>query len=97
MQVENILALLGIAAEAAFLAFMVRRRTYRLLPFFFSYIVWGVAGDSAVMLLRAVSPGRNVDVWVVETFIDSLFQYAVLLNWHGPYFGPFEARSQRDF
>lgn len=80
MPIENVLALLGIAAEAAFLAFMVRRRTYKSLPVFFSYIVWGVTGDSAVMLLRAVTPGRNVDVWVVETFIDSLFQYAVLIE-----------------
>lgn len=80
MPIENALALLGIAAEAAFLVFMVRRRTYRLLPVFFSYIVWGVAGDSSVMLLRAIAPARNVDVWVVETFIDSLFQYAVLIE-----------------
>jgi len=80
VSVESLLALLGIAAEAAFLAFMVRRRTYRLLPVFFSYIAWGAAGDSAVMLLRATVPNSKVDVWVVEAFIDSLFQYAVLIE-----------------
>jgi len=80
VSIENVLALLGIAAQAAFLAMLIWRRTYKTLPVFFSYIAWGFAGDSTVMLLRAVSPSRNVDIWVVETFIDSLFQYAVLLE-----------------
>jgi hypothetical protein len=80
VSIENLLALFGIAAEAAFLAMLIWRRAYRTLPVFFSYIAWGFAGDSAVLLLRALAPGRNIDVWVVETYIDSLFQYAVLIE-----------------
>jgi hypothetical protein len=80
VSVENWLTLMGIAAEAAFLALLVWRRTYRTLPIFFSYIVWGLAGDSAVLLLRTLTHNQNSDVWVVETFIDCLFQYAVLIE-----------------
>jgi hypothetical protein len=77
---ENVLALAGVLAEALFLGILVRRRTYRSLPIFFSYIAWGLAGDSAVLILRTLLHNQNLDIWVAEAFIDSIFQYVVLIE-----------------
>jgi len=76
----NVLVLAGILAEALFLGILVRRRSYKSLPIFFSYIAWGLAGDSTVLILRTVLHNQNLDIWVAETFIDSVFQYAVLIE-----------------
>jgi hypothetical protein len=46
----NSLTLAGIAAESAFLAMMMWRRTYKTLPIFFCYIIWGLVSDSAKWL-----------------------------------------------
>jgi hypothetical protein len=76
----NILVLAGILAEALFLGILVWRRSYKSLPIFFCYIAWGLAGDSAVLILRTLLHNMNPDIWVVETFIDSALQYAVLIE-----------------
>lgn len=80
MSSENVLALTGILAEALFLGILMWRRSYKTLPVFFSYIAWGMAGDSAVLILRTLFHNQNPDIWVVATFIDSVFQYAVLIE-----------------
>lgn len=80
MSVENLLIMMGIVAEAAFIAVFVWRRTYRSLPVFFCYIVWGLAGDCTVLFLRSQMPSHSLFSYEVETYIDSLFQYLVLIE-----------------
>jgi hypothetical protein len=72
--------MIGIVAQAAFIAVLARRRAYRSLPVFFFYIVWGVAGDSAILIQRTLLHSQNLYPFVIETYIDSLFQYLVLIE-----------------
>ena len=58
----------------------VWRRTYRSLPVFFLYVVWGMVGDSIVLILRTLMHSQNLYPFVVETYFDSLFQYLVLIE-----------------
>ena len=80
MYLANLLIMIGIVAQAAFIVVLVWRRTYRSLPVFFFYIIWGVAGDSVVLILRTLMHSRNLYPFEIETSIDSLFQYLVLIE-----------------
>lgn len=80
MYLANSLAVVGIVAQAAFIVMLVWRHTYRTLPVFFFYIVWGLTGDSALLILRTLMHSRNLYPFEIETYIDSLFQYLVLIE-----------------
>jgi hypothetical protein len=72
--------MIGIVAQAAFIVVLVWRNTYKSLPVFFFYIVWGLAGDSAVLIQRTLMPSQSLYPFEIETYIDSLFQYLVLIE-----------------
>ncbi len=72
--------MIGIAAQAAFIVVLVWRRTYRSLPVFFSYIVWGLASDCVMLILRALLHRESLAEFAIETYTDSLFQYLVLIE-----------------
>ncbi len=97
MSWANSLTLAGIAAESAFLAMMMWRRTYKTLPIFFCYIIWGLVSDSAMLILRAVVHNQNPNIWIVEMFIDSLFQYAVLIELAWSILRPLQASLPKGF
>lgn len=80
MFLTNLLMMIGIVAQAALIVVLVWRRTYRSLPVFFSYIVWGLASDSAMLILRALMHNQSLAPFEIETYIDSLFQYLVLIE-----------------
>src|SRR5258708_38682545 len=46
----------------------------------FFYIVWGLACDSTVLILRTLMRSRNLYPFEIETYIDSLFQFLVLIE-----------------
>ena len=97
MSFENVLALAGILAEALFLGILVWKRSYKSLPIFFSYIAWGLSGDSAVLILRTLLRNQSPDIWVVEMFIDSVFQYAVLIELAWSILRPIKGSLPRGF
>jgi hypothetical protein len=72
--------MIGIVVQAAFIVVLVWRRTYRSLPVFFSYIVWGVASDIVVLTLRTLMHSQSLYPFEIEIYIDSLFQYLVLIE-----------------
>jgi hypothetical protein len=76
----NLLATIGILAQAAFIVVLVWRSTYKSLHVFFLYIVWGLAGDSTVLILRTVMHSQSLYPFEIETYIDSFFQYLVLIE-----------------
>lgn len=80
MHIANLLTIIGIVAQAAFIMVLAWRRVYRSLPVFFYYIIWGAAGDSVVLIFRTLMHSRNLCPFEVETYIDSLFQYLVLIE-----------------
>lgn len=80
MQFANLLALIGIFAQAALIAMLAWRRVYKSLPVFFFYIVWGAAGDTAILVLRTVAHSLSLYPFEIQSYIDSLFQYMVLIE-----------------
>jgi len=76
----NLLVMIGLVVQAVFIAVLVWRRTYRSFPVFFSYIVWGVIGDGAVLIMRTWIAPSAVYPFEVEAYVDSLFQYLVLIE-----------------
>jgi hypothetical protein len=72
--------MVGIVAQATFIVVLVWRHTYKSLPVFFFYIVWGLAGDSAVVILRTLMHSPSLYPFETETYIDSFFQYLVLIE-----------------
>ena len=83
MNFANLLVIIGIGAQIAVLVALLSRRVHRSLPIFFSYIVWGIAGDSVVLIFRTVAHSDSLYPFEIETYVDSLFQYLVLaeLTW----------------
>lgn len=80
MFIANLLVLLGIVAETAVIAVLSWRRMYRSLPIFFFYIVWGVAGDSTLLVLRTLMHSKSLYPFEIEIYVDSFFQYLVLIE-----------------
>lgn len=80
MYIANLLGVIGIVTQATVLAILVWRRIPRSFPVFFYYIVWGVAGDSVVLLLRTVMHSQSLLPFEIESYIDSCFQYLVLIE-----------------
>lgn len=80
MSPTDLLVTIGIAAQAAFIALLIWRRTYKALPIFFSYIVWGLVGDSGVLLYRTVSHSYGLVPYQIESYVDLTFQYLVLIE-----------------
>ena len=76
----DLLGVLGIVAEAALVSLLFWRRTSRSFPVFFAYMTWGLLSDSFVMALRLRGSPHNLRAWVIETIIDTLFQYGVLIE-----------------
>jgi len=89
--------MIGIVAQAALIVVLVRGRTYRSLPIFFLYIVWGVAGDCAVLILRTVMPSLNQLTFEIEMYFDSLFQYLVLIELAWSILRPIQRSLPRGF
>jgi len=77
---SNLLIMIGLIVEATFLAVLLWRRTYRLLPIFFAYVIWGLASDSVVLILRTLVHSRSPYPFEIQMYFDSLFQYLVLIE-----------------
>lgn len=80
LYIANLLAVIGILAQAIVLAILVWRRIPKSFPVFFYYIVWGVTGDCVILLLRTVMHSRSLTPFEIESYIDSSFQYLVLIE-----------------
>jgi hypothetical protein len=78
--VAEILSLLGIVAEVALVCVLLWRRTLKTLPVFTAYVIWGSISDVLVVALRYLGNPHGLHVWVVDTVVDSLFQYCVLIE-----------------
>jgi hypothetical protein len=93
----NLLAMIGIVAQATLIVVLVWRRTYRSLPVFFSYIVWGIAGDSTVLILRTLRHSQALYPIEIETYVDLLFQYLVLIELAWSILRPIQRMLPRGF
>jgi hypothetical protein len=78
--VDTALEIAGMVAEALFLAVLTRKHTYRLLPIFYAYLLWGLASDCAMLYLIHLHAHHYVQIYIAELSLDSAVQYAVLVE-----------------
>lgn len=70
----------GVVAEAGLVALFVGKRVFRSFPVFCSYLVWSLFVDLLVYMLRIFSPASYFQVYMLEMIVDSMFQFAVLVE-----------------
>lgn len=83
LNLDTILWLAGLFAEAGVIAFCMRTRLFRSAPMFCSYIVWSLFVDIVFLFLRLrYPPASPLYLWsyITQMVLDSLFQFAVLVE-----------------
>jgi hypothetical protein len=83
LNLDTILWLAGLFAEAGVIAFCMRTRLFRSAPMFCSYIVWSLFVDIAFLFLHLrYPPASHIYFWsyITQMVLDSLFQFAVLVE-----------------
>jgi hypothetical protein len=95
LSIYPVLLTTGVIAEALVLALLSWRREYRRLPMFFIYIVWAVVSDCSMPVLHWRFPDAYVGIFLVETSLDSLLQYGVLVELAWSVLRPFHVLPPR--
>jgi len=83
LNLDTILWLAGLFAEAGVIAFCLRTRLFRSAPMFCSYIVWSLFVDIVFLFLHLrYLPSSPIYFWsyILQMVLDSLFQFAVLVE-----------------
>jgi hypothetical protein len=83
LNLDMILWLAGVFAEAGVIALCVRARLFRTAPMFCSYIVWSLFIDTVFLFLHLrYPPSSPIYFWsyMPQMVVDSLFQFAVLVE-----------------
>lgn len=84
MSLDNTIWLAGIVTEAMVVGLLIYRRLWRLLPVFCTYCVWdlliNIAGLSAQLLHSSTNTPFYLTLYLVETIVDSLLQFGVLVE-----------------
>jgi len=83
LNLDTILGLSGVVAEAAVVVFALRARLFRLTPVFCCYLAWSLVADVALSIAAGHWGAGSVKyfhVYWVEMIVDSLFVFAVLVE-----------------
>src|SRR5579864_5054122 len=64
----------------AFAVLLTHRRFYRSMPFFFSYIWFGIGNDLAMSLIQRRYSAHFLQAFIIQLCIDSAFQYGILVE-----------------
>ena len=80
MNLDTILGLSGVIAEAVLVILCIRTKLFRITPVFFSYLVWSTFVDIAFYSAIRFAGAKSVQIYFVEMIVDSLFQLAVLVE-----------------
>jgi hypothetical protein len=66
--------------EAVLVALLFRRRAFHLLPVFCSYVVWTLLSDASLMAVNRLYADQYFNVFLVETSLDAVLQFGVLVE-----------------
>jgi len=80
LNLDMILWLGGLCADVGVVAFSLRGRLFRITPVFCSYLVWSLLTDSLFYFLSRSSPETYFRVYTIQMLVDSVFQFAVLVE-----------------
>jgi hypothetical protein len=95
VSIDSVLLAAGIPAEAVVVALLWWRRVYRQLPVFSAYLAWGLLSDCAMPVLQSHFAGAYIRIYLVESSLDSVLQYGVLVELAWAVLRPFHAMSPR--
>jgi len=71
----------GVLVEATVVFLLVKKNIFASLPIFSSYLAWSLFSDIAIYVLRLTYPKQEMLLYFLpEIVIDSLFQFAVLVE-----------------
>lgn len=70
----------GLVAESATIALLIYKRIYRILPVFSLYLAWSLLSDVSEVELMQHLPNSALKIYFIFAIIDSVFQFAVLLE-----------------
>jgi hypothetical protein len=81
---DNALLFAGIVTEAAIIGLLLYRRVWRTLPFFCSYVVWGVVSDAADYIAQrqfaGVASRGYLITYVITQAVSYALQFCVLVE-----------------
>jgi hypothetical protein len=77
---DTALLIAGVTAEAVIVILLLAKRAYRTLPIFLSYLIWSLLNDVGFRILVHLYPSYDLRIYVVGATIDSIFQFAVLVE-----------------
>ena len=80
MSLDMALWLATLGMEIAVITLLFLRRVSRLLPIFTVYLIWAVLSDVVMMLIRQRYPAAFTQAFVIEMCVDSVLQFAVLVE-----------------
>lgn len=80
MNLELILWLSGIVAEATVFGLCLWRKLIRVVPVFCAYLAWSLLSDLGLYFLNKHYSGSYVQIYLVYMVLDSVFQFAVLVE-----------------
>lgn len=81
MSLETILWLSGLLAEVGVVALCIRASLFRNTPVFCSYLAWSLLVDPLMYYLgKTATPDRYLHAYLIELIVDSIFQFAVLVE-----------------
>jgi hypothetical protein len=82
LTLESTIWLISAVAEASVLVLVIQRKLWRTLPIFSIYVAWTLLSDVAYFLLGRQHLSQEVllNVYTLEVTIDSLLQFAVLVE-----------------
>lgn len=76
-------------------ALLTSKREYRNLPVFYTYILWALIVDCAMMVLQANFPRLYRESYMAEVCLDSLLQYGILIELTWSVLRPFRSSLPR--
>jgi hypothetical protein len=77
---DTILFFVGFVAESVVVALLLRRRAYRTLPLFFTYLVWSVVSDAGLFYMAHRFPNSDLNIYLAQAVVDSIFMFGVLIE-----------------
>lgn len=80
MNLDMILWLSGILAEATVIALCFRARLFPSMPVFGSYLIWSLFVDLLLYSINNYAHSHYFRAYLIEMILDAFFQFAVLLE-----------------
>jgi hypothetical protein len=81
VSLDSAILIVSIVGEAVVSGLLLRRKTWRTLPCFCTYVIWALASDLAsCLILWKMSPFVYGRYYIGQTIVDSLLQFTVLVE-----------------